>query len=176
MDVYECVRALRTVRQFKTDAVPDEVVAKIVRAGRWAPSSRNQQPWHFVTITDPQVLRAIGGIATSGRFLADAPLAIAVVMENSDRADLDAGRALQQMELVAWAEGLGTCFVGLSVPDQSGRIKEILDIPRKPGTHNGVALRLPSGQRQGRRQASQAPVADGPQRALWPQLAPQRSD
>ena len=130
MEVYECVRSLLTVRRFKPEPVPEPVVAKILRAARWAPSSRNRQPWHFVVIREPETLTAIGRIATSGRFVADAPLAIAIVMDDADRPQLDAGRALQQMELVAWSEGLGTCLVGLRVEEQNRQIKELPEIPQ----------------------------------------------
>ncbi len=76
------------------------------------------------------MLQEIGGVATSGRFITQAPLAIAIVMDqNADRPELDAGRAIQQMELVAWAEGLGTCFVGLRDPEQNRKVKELLGIP-----------------------------------------------
>ena len=129
MDVYECVRSLRTVRQYRPEPVPEPVVMKVLRAGRWAPSSRNQQPWRFIVITDGQTLARIGEIATSGRFVAGAPMAIAVVMADADSPGLDAGRAIQHMELVAWSEGLGTCFVGLEEGDQKQRVKELLEIP-----------------------------------------------
>ena len=43
-------------------------------------------------------------------------------MENADRPELDAGRAIQQMELVGWEEGLGTCFVGLLDAEQTGML------------------------------------------------------
>ena len=72
---------------------------------------------------------ASGPPALRERFIADAPLAIAIAMHNADRPDLDTGRALQQMELVAWAEGLGTCFVGLRVAKQNRQVKRILNIP-----------------------------------------------
>ena len=129
MDVYEAVRTRLTVREFKPDPVPDEVVQKMLRAVQWAPSSRNRQPWHLVVVRDKDMLRKIGSIASSGRFVADAPMAIAVAMENADRPDLDTGRAVQQMELVAWEEGLGTCFVGLRLAEQNRQIKELLGIP-----------------------------------------------
>lgn len=129
MDVYDAVRTRLTVRTFKPDPVPDEVVEKILEAARVAPSSRNRQPWRLVVIRDRSMLREIGAIATSGRFVADAPMAVAVAMDSADRPDLDAGRMLQQMELVAWAEGLGTCFVGLPVEEQSSSIKQLLRIP-----------------------------------------------
>ena len=129
MEVFECIRSRRTVRSFKSDPIPDRVVTRILQAGRWAPSSRNTQPWRFIVIRDRETLTAIGKIATTGSFIAQAPLAIAIVMENADRPELDAGRALQQMQLLAWSEGLGTCFVGLRVGEQNRMIKELLGIP-----------------------------------------------
>ena len=75
MEVYECVRARRTIRKFKGDAVPDAVIEKVLHAGRLAPSSRNQQPWHFIGIRERDTLKARGEVATSGTFVADAPLA-----------------------------------------------------------------------------------------------------
>tara|TARA_B100002003_G_scaffold18871_1_gene15648 strand:- start:807 stop:1328 length:522 start_codon:yes stop_codon:yes gene_type:complete len=129
VEVYEAIQTRLTVRQFKPDAVPDDVVMKLLRAGQWAPSSRNLQPWHFIVVRDRDMLKQIGAVATSGSFVADAPMAIAIAMDNADRAELDAGRALQQMELVAWDEGLGTCFVGLRVEEQNRKVKELLGIP-----------------------------------------------
>ena len=129
MSVYDTVRSRLTVREFTDDPVPDEVVEKLLRAAQWAPSSRNLQPWRFIVIRDRDTLRQIGSIASSGRFVADAPMAIVIAMDNADRPDLDTGRALQQMELVGWEEGLGTCFVGLRVAEQNRRVKELLDIP-----------------------------------------------
>ena len=129
MEVYECVRARRTVRSYRPDPVPGAVVDKLLRAGRWAPSSRNSQPWHFIVVRNRETLRELGAIAASGRFVADAPMAIAIAMEDAERPDLDAGRALQQMELVAWEEGLGTCFVGLRDEDQNRRVRALLGVP-----------------------------------------------
>jgi len=129
MDVYECIRTRRTVREFKPDPVPDDIVHKLLQAGRWAPSSSNTQPWHFVVVRDRETIAAIGQIATQGAFIGQAPLAIAIVMENARRPQLDAGRALQQMELMAWSEGLGTCFVGIRAPEQQRAIKDLLGIP-----------------------------------------------
>ena len=129
MEVYDALRTRLTVREFKPDPVPDDVLNRILEVGRLAPSSRNLQPWHFIVIKNPETIKRIGEIATSGRFVTGAPLAIAVAMENADRPELDAGRVLQQMELLAWSEGLGTCFVGLRVAEQNQQVKELLGIP-----------------------------------------------
>ena len=129
MDVYQCIRSRRTVRDYKPDPIPPEVVRKILQAGRWAPSSTNTQKWHFIVIQDRDTLAALGTIATQGPFIGQSPLAIVVVMDNAPRPQLDAGRALQQMELMAWAEGVGMCFVGVREADQQQAVKELLNIP-----------------------------------------------
>ena len=143
MDVYDAVRSRLMVRVFKPDPVPDEVVNRLLEAGRLAPSSQNLQPWHFIVIRDRDTLKKIGEIATSGRFTADAPMAIAIAMDGADRPELDAGRTLQQIELVAWSEGLGTCFVGLRVVEQNRAVKELLGIP----AHMELITVLPFGYR-----------------------------
>ena len=77
MEVSECVRSRLTVRDFKPDPVPDRVVTKLLQAARWAPSSRNRQPWQFVVIQGRETLERIGQIASSGAYIAQAPVAIA---------------------------------------------------------------------------------------------------
>ncbi len=129
MEVYDCLKTRFTVRKFTSDPVPDAVVDKLIQAAVWSPSSRNQQPWRLVVVRDRETIKAIGETASSGRFIADAPLAIAIAMDNADRPELDAGRLLQQMEVMAWAEGMGTCFVGLQDAGQNMRVKELLGIP-----------------------------------------------
>ena len=129
MDVNDAVLSRLTVREYKPDPVPDEVVLRLLEAGRLAPSSQNLQPWHFVVVRDAETIRRIGEIATQGPFIGDAPMAIAIATDDTPRAPLDAGRALQQMELVAWEEGMGTCFVGLRSEEQNRAVKELLGIP-----------------------------------------------
>ena len=128
MEVFNCIRTRRTVRDFKPDPVPDAIIHKMLQAARWAPSSSNTQPWHFIVVKDRDTIAELGRICTQGTFIGQAPLAIAVVMGETRRPQLDAGRALQQMELVGWSEGLGTCFVGIR-GEQQTEVKTLLDIP-----------------------------------------------
>ena len=130
MDVFHCIRTRRTVREFTSEPVSDTVVLKILQAARWAPSSSNTQPWHFVVVREKATIEELGRICTQGAFIGQAPVAIAIVMDGARRAQLDAGRALQQMELVAWSEGLGTCFVGIR-GEQQQEVKDLLGIPEE---------------------------------------------
>ena len=129
MEVYDAVRSRLTVREYKPDPVPDEVILKMLEAGRLAPSSQNLQPCYFVVVRNSETIKQLGDIATQGPFIGDAPLAIAIATDDTPRAPLDAGRALQQIELVAWEEGLGTCFVGIRQAEQNQAIKDLLGIP-----------------------------------------------
>lgn len=161
MEVYECIRSRRTVRQYKPDAVPEPVVRKILRAGRWAPSSSNSQPWHFVVVSDSEIIARLAQVATQGPFIGEAPLVIAIVMEpDAPRPQLDAGRALQQMELVAWEEGLGTCFVGVRAEEQQVGVKEILGIPEDHHLITLMPYGYRTGQPSGRPSVPRKPLAE----------------
>ena len=131
MDVYEAIKSRRTVRDYKPDPIPEDLLHKILQCARWSPSSSNTQKWSFIVIRNRETLENLGKIATQGPFIGQAPLAIAVVMDEAPRPQLDAGRALQQMELMAWSEGVGMCFVGVREADQQKAVKELLGIPGK---------------------------------------------
>jgi nitroreductase len=112
MSVLECVRARIETREFKPDPVPEAVLQKILEAGRWSPSQRNRQPWHFIVVQERQTLTQLGAMAPSGPYLADAPLAIVIVTEGARVPLIDGTRAISSMQLVGWEEGLGSCWVG----------------------------------------------------------------
>ena len=85
MSVIECVRARIETREFTPDPVPESVLQKILEAGRWSPSQRNRQPWHFIIVQERETLGQLAALAPSGSYLADAPLAIVVVTEGARR-------------------------------------------------------------------------------------------
>ncbi|MBU2551798.1 MAG: nitroreductase family protein [Proteobacteria bacterium] len=55
MDCYELILSRRTVRRFKPDPIPDEVLEKMVDAARLAPSAANLQPLRYLMVTDPDI-------------------------------------------------------------------------------------------------------------------------
>jgi nitroreductase len=126
MSVFECVRGRIETREFKPDVVPEAALQKILEAGRWSPSQRNRQPWHFIVVQDRETLKQLAAMAPSGPYLAEAPLAIVVVTDGARAPLIDGTRAISSMQLVAWEEGLGSCWVG--GVDRDG-VKRLLDIP-----------------------------------------------
>jgi nitroreductase len=69
-DLLELVKSRRSIRQFKTDPVPDEYIEKIIEAARWAPSGFNLQPWEFVVVRDQGIKDDIVKICRRGMELA----------------------------------------------------------------------------------------------------------
>lgn len=55
----EITKRRRTVRDFASDPIPDEVLTLAISAAASAPSGANQQPWTFVIVTDAEVKRQI---------------------------------------------------------------------------------------------------------------------
>ena len=126
MDVFEAVRTLLAVRSYQDKPVPDAVVRRIVEAGRVTGSGMNGQPWHFIVVRDGEMLRRLGALASSGRYVATAPLAVVVATDRTRFAVSDASRAIQSMLLTAWADGLGSNWVGFGGLENT---KALLDIP-----------------------------------------------
>jgi nitroreductase len=126
MNVFEAIRTLLAVRSYQDTPVPDAVVRRIVEAGRLTGSGMNSQPWHFIVVRDRETLRQLGTLATSGPYVARAPLAIVVAIGKSRFGVSDASRAIQSMLLAAWADGVGSNWVGFGGLD---RAKALLDIP-----------------------------------------------
>src|SRR5437899_1317618 len=111
-DVFEAIRTLLAVRSYQNKPVPDTVIRRIVEAGRLTGSGMNRQPWHFIVIRDAETLRQLGALASSGPYVAQAPLAIVVATDKTRFAVSDASRAIQSMLLTAWADSVGSNWVG----------------------------------------------------------------
>ena len=150
MNVFEAVRTIVAVRGYRDQAVPDDVVRKIVDAGHLSASSINLQPWHFVVVQNQETLRQIGSIVRTGPYISEAPLAIVVGIEKESVYGVsDASRAVQNMMLTAWDEGVGSNWVGF------GGMTEVAKLVSMPDSFDVLAV-IPFGYpekpaRQGRK-------------------------
>jgi nitroreductase len=126
MDVFDAVRTLLAVRSYQDKPVPEEVIRRVLDAGRLTASGMNSQPWHFIVIQDRDTLRQLGTMARTGPYIAQAPAAIVVAIDKTPLAVSDGSRAIQSMMLTAWAEGVGSNWVGFRGLEE---IKSLLGIP-----------------------------------------------
>src|ERR1051325_10789686 len=108
-NVPELIRTVRQARQYRPDAVPDDVLGTLLEVARWTGSSRNSQPWHFIAITDKQQLRRISQLRAPINWVAEAPLGIAIVLDGENLASeaYDEGRVTERILIAARSLGLG---------------------------------------------------------------------
>lgn len=112
--MYKAIVSKRDTRSFTDEAIPEDVIRRIVQAGRMAGSSKNTQPCRFVVLTDPDQIAAIASCGDFAAWLPNAKLAVAVALTDAGtRQEFDAGRAAQNMMVAAWGEGVGSCPVSI---------------------------------------------------------------
>jgi nitroreductase len=131
MDALEAIRDRRSIRRYQRKDVSDEKLMQVLEAGRWAPSAHNSQCRRFVVVRDEKSRSELAHIATYGSFLAEAPVAIAVVIDLSlsNHPVEDGAAATQNMLLAAHALGLGSCWIGSYGSAYESGAKRILGIP-----------------------------------------------
>jgi nitroreductase len=145
----EVTREIRNVRQarlYKPDAVPDDVLNELLEIARWTGSSRNTQPWEFIVLTDPEQLRKISQVRTPINWVADAPLAIAIVLngENPLSEAFDEGRVTERLLIGARLLGLGGGTAWFGDEAQQATAKQILGIPGERTARSVVVLGYPT--------------------------------
>jgi nitroreductase len=132
METWDALTSRRNVRQFEDRPIEEEVLDRVLEAGRRGPSSRNWQPWDFVAVTDREQLGQLAKVWRGGAHVADAAAAIALVIPNTlethDRevALFDLGQATMAMMIAATDLGIGTGHS--SVGDQE-KARAILGVP-----------------------------------------------
>ena len=130
MDVLEAIRDRRSISRYHRKDVPDEKLMQVLEAGRWAPSAHNSQSRKFIVVKDEKTRKELARIAAYGSFLAEAPVAIAVVIDPlvSNHPVEDGAAATQNMLLAAHAIGLGSCWIGAYGSGYEDRARQILGI------------------------------------------------
>jgi len=125
MDIYEIIKARRSVRAYEDRPVSDELLGRLLEAARWAPSASNLQPWKLVVVRDAGRRRDLAVAARQQLFIAQAPVVVAAVALDPGRLmpcevppyAVDAAIAIDHLTLAAAAEGLGTCWIGAFVQE-----------------------------------------------------------
>lgn len=113
MDTWEAINGVRVVRKFTNEPLAAEHLERILNAGRRAASSKNEQVWTFIVVTDRSRLRELTAVGRYADHLAGAAAAVALVAPDQatphGRSILwDLGRAAQNMVLAAWELGIGS--------------------------------------------------------------------
>ncbi len=127
MDFMDVIRRRRSIRRYKPDPVPEEILNQILEAARLAPSSGHRQPWHFIVVKDTETKRKL----ELAGWASEAPIVIVGCTDPqvSPRWHIvDLTIAFEHILLAAANFGLGTCWIGKMNFDEI--IKEVLNIPK----------------------------------------------
>ena len=122
------LKGRRSIRSFQADTISEKEIEMILDAGRWTPSASHRQPWEFIVIDHKELLEKISKNAYYGKFIKEAPLAIAIVGKTNISPKwhvIDTSLVSMNMMLMAWALGIGTCWIGAMNRE---KIKKILNL------------------------------------------------
>ncbi len=81
MDLFEAIETRRSVRKYRDEAVPRELIDRVLEAARVAPSTSNTQSWKFDVVTDPETKKQLRGFAYGQKFVEEAPVVIACCLD-----------------------------------------------------------------------------------------------
>ena len=152
MNTLEAIFTRRSVRDFTHDPVNKEDLFDLLKAGMQAPSAKDERPWHFIVIDDPEILHAIPEFHPFSKMLYDAPLAILVCSDRkleTKRASWlqDCSAATENILLAAHAKGLGAVWLGIFPDsDRVSGMQSLLEMPSDIRPVSLVAVGHPASQ------------------------------
>ena len=136
MEFSELIHKRYSVRAYKPDPVPDELLAQVLEAGRLAPTAANRQPFRIIVIHTAGREEELRRVYHRGWFT-KAPLVLCVcavrreawvrgMFDGKSYADVDAAIVMDHLVLAAADLGLGTCWVAAFDPAAA---REVLGLP-----------------------------------------------
>lgn len=153
--VYENILTRSSVRSYTDEAVPDSLVNKMLRAGMAAPTARDNRPWEFFVVTNPDIKNKVAETSKNAGMAAKAPLLI-VVCGNMDKEPegvggeywiQDCSAATENILLAAHSFGLGAVWCGVyPIQERVESVREILDIPVNMIPLNVICIGYPDGE------------------------------
>ena len=174
METLEAIRTRRSIRKYRKDPIPEDLVHELLAAAMQAPSARNAQPWHFIVIDDHSLLVEYAAEHVNARMASQAPLAILVCADlglelSAGYWPVDCAAAAENLLLAAHSLGLGAVWTGVYPREERmATLRELCQLPDQVMPHSLIVLGYPAetGQSQDRYRA------DRVHRNRWEQDSP----
>ena len=146
MEVLQAIKERRSIRQYSEEPVSAEQMKQVLEAGRWAPSRGNSQPWKFIVVSDEQIRKELAEVIPTGKFIAQAPQGIAIVVDPkiSKHPEQEGAAAIQNILLAAHELGLGTCWISVRGTDWAETAAKVLGIPDEEWLISVVSIGYPA--------------------------------
>lgn len=123
------IRERRSIRRYRDDPIPQEVLMDILDCGRLAPSAHNSQPWLIGAVDNPDLCGALADLAENGQFIRWAPVCFAVFTRSSETYYLEDGcAATMNIILAAAAHGISTCWVAGDKKSYVHEVRKVLNV------------------------------------------------
>lgn len=136
--IYDAIMKRASVRDFQQKEVSEGMIDSLLKAGMAAPSAMDKRPWHFIVVTDKEMLGKIAKATPNARMAENAPLAIVVCGDMRKAAEgwekdywiQDVSAASENILLAAEAMGLGAVWTGTwPSKDRVKAVSELLETP-----------------------------------------------
>ncbi len=135
MDFQKLIISRRSIRKYSGKTVTDNQVLDLIKAGMYAPSTMNKQPWHFIIIRDQNTFDEINKVHPHSKMLKIASVAILVCRDRNkeympDYGTQDCAACTQNILLAAHSSGLGAVWLGVFPrAERMKRIINLMDLP-----------------------------------------------
>lgn len=135
METIEAILTRRSIRKYKNQLIDKESIDTIIKAGMYAPSANNKQPWHFIVISDRKLLDSIMKVHPYSSMLAEASHAILVCADKTIEpteayCNQNCSAATQNILLAAHALGIGSVWLGVFPrADRMKGMSELFELP-----------------------------------------------
>jgi nitroreductase len=126
MDTFLAIASRREVRDYDGRPIPDDVVRRILDAGRLSGSGSNRQPWRFVLVSG-EAQEALADAVFEPGNVRGAALVVAIGVAGKGPVSFDAGRCAQNMLLAAWNERIGGSPNGVADRDAANKALGIVE-------------------------------------------------
>ncbi|NND76428.1 MAG: hypothetical protein HKN44_15630 [Ilumatobacter sp.] len=119
MTPYEAIIGKRDLRVYTTRAIPDDVLGRVLQAGRMAGSAKNVEVNRLIVVTDQSVQDALADAGDYSSWIGSSAAIVGVASPAAELRLFDVGRQAQNMMIAAHAEGVGSCPVTLHHADRA---------------------------------------------------------
>lgn len=126
MDTHEAIISKRDIRHYTDDPIPDDLIDRVLQAGRMAGSAKNEEVNRLIVVRDQAVQDALAESGDFAMWIGSATVIIGFAAPRTASRLFDIGRQAQNMMIEAQAEGLATCPVTLNHQD---RAREAVGLP-----------------------------------------------
>ena len=119
MSPYDAIVSKRDLRAYTDAPIPEDVMRRILQAGRMAGSAKNMEANRLIVVTDKAVQADLANAGDFSSWIASSSVIVGFAAPAPDLRLFDVGRQAQNMMLAAHAEGVGSCPITLHHPDRA---------------------------------------------------------